>query len=174
VGDLQSSLSDADPAIKLEVRRDAAASLGVDLNKVGSTLSQLLAGDVVGTWEAPDGENYDVLLQVPRSERRNELLDIITVAGRADANGAASMVPLSTVTRLSPGLSPRQIDRVDLLRQVTVTGNIAGRDAGSVFADISKITASLKLPPGWCWPRRASAAIWKNRWAMRCRRWPWG
>ncbi|WP_239688847.1 hypothetical protein, partial [Aquitalea magnusonii] len=32
--------------------------------------------------------------------------------GRPDANGAASMVPLSTVTRLSPGLSPRQIDRV--------------------------------------------------------------
>ncbi|NWK77095.1 efflux RND transporter permease subunit [Aquitalea sp. LB_tupeE] len=148
VGDLQSSLSDADPAIKLEVRRDAAASLGVDLNKVGSTLSQLLAGDVVSTWEAPDGENYDVLLQVPRSERSNALLDIITVAGRADANGAASMVPLSTVTRLSPGLSPRQIDRVDLLRQVTVTGNIAGRDAGSAFADISKITASLKLPAG--------------------------
>jgi hypothetical protein len=24
---------------------------------------------VVGSWEAPDGENYDVLLQVPRSER---------------------------------------------------------------------------------------------------------
>ncbi|WP_374554971.1 efflux RND transporter permease subunit [Aquitalea pelogenes] len=148
VGDLQSSLSDADPAIKLEVRRDAAASLGVDLNKVGSTLSQLLAGDVVSTWEAPDGENYDVLLQVPRAERSNALLDIITVAGRADANGAASMVPLSTVTRLSPGLSPRQIDRVDLLRQVTVTGNIAGRDAGSAFADISTITASLKLPAG--------------------------
>ncbi|WP_199053504.1 efflux RND transporter permease subunit [Aquitalea sp. ASV15] len=148
VGDLQSSLADADPALKLEVRRDAAASLGVDLSRVGSTLSQLLAGDVVGSWEAPDGENYDVLLQVPRSERRNELLDIITVAGRPDANGAASMVPLSTVTRLSPGLSPRQIDRVDLLRQVTVTGNIAGRDPGSVFADISKITAALKLPPG--------------------------
>jgi hydrophobic/amphiphilic exporter-1 (mainly G- bacteria), HAE1 family len=148
VGDLQSSLADADPALKLEIRRDAAASLGVDLNRVGSTLSQLLAGDVVGSWEAPDGENYDVLLQVPRSERRNELLDIITVAGRPDANGAASMVPLSIVTRLSPGLSPRQIDRVDLLRQVTVTGNIAGRDAGSVFADISKITAAVKLPPG--------------------------
>ncbi|MBV8679168.1 MAG: efflux RND transporter permease subunit [Aquitalea sp.] len=148
VGDLQSSLADADPALKLEVKRDAAASLGVDLNRVGSTLSQLLAGDVVGSWEAPDGENYDVLLQVPRSERRNELLDIITVAGRADANGAASMIPLSTVTHLSPGMSPRQIDRVDLLRQVTVTGNIAGRDAGSVFADISKITASIQLPAG--------------------------
>ena len=148
VSDIESSLSEADPALNVEVRRDAAASLGIDLAAVGESLSTLLAGNVVTTWEAPDGENYDVRLQVPKEQRREGLLDVLTVAGPSDAQGHKPMVPLSTVSATRNAESPRQIDRVDLLREVTLTANVSGRDTGSVFADITKLTSSLKLPPG--------------------------
>ncbi|TDR81392.1 efflux RND transporter permease subunit [Paludibacterium purpuratum] len=148
VTDARSSLADTDPALDIEVRRDAAATLGIDLNRVGQTLSTLLGGSVVTTWEAPDGENYDVRLQVPKSLRRSELLDVLTVAGNRDAAGPAAMVPLSTVTQLKNGQSPRQIDRVDLQREITVTANIVGRDPAAVFADIDKMIAKTALPEG--------------------------
>jgi hydrophobic/amphiphilic exporter-1 (mainly G- bacteria), HAE1 family len=148
VSDLHSSLSDTDPAVNIEVRRDAAATLGIDLGRVGQTMSTLLAGSVTTTWEAPDGENYDVRLQVPKHLRSSELLDVLTVAGNRGEDGQAAMVPLSTVTRLLPGHNPREIDRVDLQREITVTGNISGRDAGSVFADIDRVIRDTPLPEG--------------------------
>lgn len=148
VKDVQSSLADADPALNIRVERDAAAGLGVNLASVGDTLSTLLAGSVVTSWEAPDGENYDVRLQVPKGERRAEILDVLTLPGRRTDNGMTEMVPLSTVARLDTGTTPRQIDRVDLMREITISANIAGRDAGSVFADVSRVLADTRLPPG--------------------------
>jgi len=89
VSDVASSLSDADPALNVQLRRDAAANLGVDLARVGNTLSVLLGGSTATTWEAPDGENYSVRLQIPRDERAAELLDVLTVPGkRADTGGS--------------------------------------------------------------------------------------
>lgn len=148
VSDIESSLSDANPALDIEVDRDAAAGLGVDLTRVGNTLSILLAGDTVTTWEAPDGENYDVRMQIPKDQRANELLDILTVAGGRNSAGASSMVPLSAVTIIRDATSPRQIDRVNLQREVTITANIAGRNNSDVFADIDRLEQQLSLPLG--------------------------
>ncbi|BEV73440.1 efflux RND transporter permease subunit [Paludibacterium sp. THUN1379] len=144
----RSSLAEADPSLDIQVRRDAAASLGIDLSRVGQTLSTLLGGSVVTTWEAPDGENYDVRLQVPKSLRRSELLDVLTVAGNRDASAGASMVPLSTVTQLKRGETPREIDRVDLQREITVTANISERDPAAVFADVDRLIKQTRLPDG--------------------------
>lgn len=148
VSDIESSMANADPSLDIEVDRDAAAGLGVDLTRVGSTLSILLAGDTVTTWEAPDGENYDVRMQIPKDQRVNELLEILTVAGGRDSAGGASMVPLSAVTLIRNATSPRQIDRVDLQREVTITANIVSRNNSDVFADIDKLERNLSLPLG--------------------------
>lgn len=148
VSDIESSLSDANPALDVEVDRDAAAGLGVDLSRVGNTLSILLAGDTVTTWEAPDGENYDVRMQIPKGQRVNELLDILTVAGGRNSAGSSSMVPLSAVTVIRDASSPRQIDRVNLQREVTITANITGRSNSDVFADIDQLEQQLSLPLG--------------------------
>lgn len=148
VRDIESNLSEGDPALNLVLKRDAATSLGVDLARVGKTLSILLAGNAVTTWEAPDGENYDVKLRVPKSERRQELLDALTVAGRPDANGAANMIPLSSLIETRQGISPRQIKRVNMMREITILANIEGRDAGTVSAEVHQLVEGLKLPPG--------------------------
>ncbi|MXR35645.1 efflux RND transporter permease subunit [Craterilacuibacter sinensis] len=148
VSDVQSSLAEADPGLRISLERDAAAGLGVDLARVGETLSTLLAGSTVTTWEAPDGENYDVTLQVPQPERQRELLDVLSVAGSNDADGARQMVPLSALTRIEPESSPRQIERVDMLREVGVSANISGRSPAAVFADLDKVLADGSLPPG--------------------------
>ena len=148
VSDVESSLSDADPALNVQLHRDAAATLGVDLARVGNTLSVLLGGSTATTWEAPDGENYSVRLQVPREERAAELLDVLMVPGRRADSGEAQMVPLSQVASIVPATSPRQIERTDLMREISVTANISGRSSGEVFADVDKVLKAVKLPAG--------------------------
>ena len=78
----------------------------MDLAKVGDTLSILLAGNVVTTWEAPDGESYSVKLRVPKPARRQELLDVLTVSGRPESNGLSNMIPLSSLIDFTEGVSP--------------------------------------------------------------------
>ncbi|SCK07409.1 efflux RND transporter permease subunit [Vogesella sp. LIG4] len=148
VTDVQSSLNDADPALNLQVKREAASTLGVDLARVGSTVSALLGGSTLTQWEAPDGENYDVRLQVPRDARVAELLDVLTVPGKRADSGEAQMVPLSQVASMLPGSSPRQIDRTDLMREITLTANISGRGATEVYADIDRMLKTAQLPQG--------------------------
>jgi len=49
---------------------------------------------------------------------------------------------------ISPATSPRQIERTDLMREISITANISGRSSGEVFADVDKVLKQLKLPPG--------------------------
>ena len=150
VSDVESSFDDADPALSVEVKRDAAARAGVNLDRVGATLSTLLAGTTATTWEAPDGENYDVRVQIPRDARSTELLDVLTVASdQRDADGQARMIPLSTVADVKVSTTPRQIDRMDQAREVTLTANIQGKDARQVFQAIDQLLKDTPLPPGY-------------------------
>ncbi|POZ62222.1 efflux RND transporter permease subunit [Chromobacterium alticapitis] len=148
VKDIESNLTEGDPSLSLTLKRDAALSLGVDLNRVGNLLSMLLAGNVVTTWEAPDGQNYDVRLRVPKDERRQELLDQLKVAGNPDANGSAQMVPLSTLIETRQGVSPRQIKRTNMMREIGINANVEGRDVGSAMSDVDKAMDGIQLPPG--------------------------
>lgn len=150
--DLQSSFQDADPAFNINVNRDIAANMGIQLSDVGSTLASLFAGNKISTWEDPkNGENYDVVVQIPEDERNKDALSLLKVPSSSinPVTGAPMMVALSTVTTTRSDFSPREIDRVDLQRKVTITGNIIGSDNQKVFSEIQKILDKYQLPSGY-------------------------
>lgn len=152
VTDLESSYQDADPAYNISLNRDLAANLGINLADVGSTLSSLFAGNKVSTWEDPvSGENYDVVVQIPEDERNKDALDLLQVpTNQIDQDTSApKMVSLAAITHLRNGLSPREIDHIDLRRKITITGNIIGNDNQAVFNKIQKILDSYQLPSGY-------------------------
>jgi HAE1 family hydrophobic/amphiphilic exporter-1 len=59
------------------------------------------------------------------------------------------MVSLATITKTRTGFSPREIDHVNLLRNVAITGNITGTDNQQVYTQIQKILDSYQLPSGY-------------------------
>lgn len=83
--------------------REAAAGLGINLTRLADTFAVLFAGKVASTWEAPDGENYDVRLQIPEDARTADLLDQLTIAGSRNEAGSAAMTPLSAISRIESG-----------------------------------------------------------------------
>ncbi|HNJ83836.1 MAG TPA: efflux RND transporter permease subunit, partial [Piscinibacter sp.] len=148
--DLDSTLKDDKPTVAIEVKRDAAADAGLNVNALAGTLRTLVAGNTVGNWRAPDGENYDVNVRLA-PDSRDTLADLqrlpITVAAAAD--GSPRVVRLAQVADLRASTGPNQINRRDLNREINIDANALGRSAGEVSADVKKVLDSIAWPPGY-------------------------
>ena len=148
--DLDSTLKDDKPTVAIEVKRDAAADAGLNVNALAGTLRTLVAGNTVGNWRAPDGENYDVNVRLA-PDSRDTLADLqrlpITVAAAAD--GPPRVVRLAQVADLRASTGPNQINRRDLNREINIDANALGRSAGEVSADVKKVLDSIAWPPGY-------------------------
>ena len=148
--DLDSTLKPDKPTVAVDVKRDAAADLGLNVNTLANTLRVLVAGTSVGSWRASDGENYDVRLRLAPDSRDSaaDLVNLPLVIG-ANADGSARVVRLSQVADVRPATGPNQINRRDLNREVNIDANAIGRSSGEVSADIRAVLDSIAWPPGY-------------------------
>jgi HAE1 family hydrophobic/amphiphilic exporter-1 len=150
VVDIKSSLGEPKPEFRIDVDRDVANRIGVDIGSIAGTIRPLLAGQTATRWEDPTGEERDVVVQVPKSMRAS-LQDIasIPVAASARANGLAQLVPLSDIANIQSGTAPAQIDRKDLERVATIGANVSGTTISEASSAITAKLASIKLPAGY-------------------------
>jgi multidrug efflux pump subunit AcrB len=151
VVDLENSLDLADPAIVVKVNAAVASDLGLSVERIGATLRPLVNGAVVGNWLAPDGQNYEVNVQLPRAGRQTlaDLDDLYVSSTRLDANGTPMMVALRQVVDFVQSSSPRIIKRQNLERRVGIYANVEGRPAGDVAKEVSNYVSGISLPPGY-------------------------
>jgi HAE1 family hydrophobic/amphiphilic exporter-1 len=149
--DIDSSQKAAKPTIAVRVNRELASDLGVGVGRIGEALRPLIAGEAVSTWKAPDDENYDVKVRLPRAERegRSDLERIYIASSQTNADGSPKMVPLRQVAEFVPTFGATQINRKDLTREVLVTANPLGRPAGDLGEEIKKRLGDIPTPPGY-------------------------
>jgi HAE1 family hydrophobic/amphiphilic exporter-1 len=147
--DLDSTLKPDKPTIAVDVKRDAAADLGLNVNTVAGTLRTLVAGTTVGNWRAANGESYDVQLRLAPQYRESlaDLAELPLVLTAAD--GSARTVRLAQVADVRPSTGPNQVNRRDLNREINIDANALGRSAGEVSDDIRRVLAETALPPGY-------------------------
>ncbi len=148
--DLDSTLKPDKPTLAVEVRREAAADLGLNVNSLASTLRALVAGQTVGNWRASDGENYDVKVRLAPTSRDSaaDLRNVPLVLAPA-ADGSPRVVRLSQVADVRPSTGPNQVNRRDLSREINIDGNALGRSSGDIVADIRKELDAMTWPPGY-------------------------
>ena len=148
--DLDTTLKPDKPTVAIEVRRDAASDAGLNVNMLANTLRTLVAGTTVGNWRAPDGENYDVNVQLaPESRYAIGDLGRLPINVGAAADGSARSVRLSQVADITPSNGPNQINRRDLNREINIDANAFGRSSGDFSADIKKVLDETSWPPGY-------------------------
>jgi len=147
--DLDSTLKPDKPTIAVDIRRDAAADLGLNVDAVAGTLRTLIAGTTVGNWRAANGENYDVWLRLAPQLRRSaaDLPDLPLVLAAAD--GGTRVVRLAQVADIRATSGPNQINRRDLNREINIDANALGRSAGAVSADVRRVLDAVAWPPGY-------------------------
>ncbi len=152
VVDVQSSLGEPRPELRVNVRRDVANEVGLDIGQIAATVRPFLAGETVTRWEDPTGEERDVVIQMPAGQRvsAQDLAGLPVATARRSANGSVITVPLGDVATVEEGTAPAQIDRQSLQRVARVT---AGTEGDLSIAEASTTIRAeldrLDLPPGY-------------------------
>lgn len=148
--DLDSSLKPNKPTIEVDIQRDAAADLGLNVNQIAGALRTLVAGQTVGNWRASDDQTYDVNVRLA-PQARNTLADLerlpFTLGSNAD--GSSRVVRLNQVATLRESTGSNQINRRDLTREVAINANVFNRSGGEVSNDIRKALDGVSFPPGY-------------------------
>ncbi|HEX4870662.1 MAG TPA: efflux RND transporter permease subunit [Moraxellaceae bacterium] len=150
--DLESSLKEPRPTLSLQVDRERAADLGLSVGQVAAGLRPLLAGEAVTSWQAEDGENYDVRVQLPASGRESgaDVAALPLASGLVNPlTGQPEMVTVGQVATVKESTGTTQINRRNLYREVLFAANVQGRPAGDVGADLEKIAEAMQLPVGY-------------------------
>ena len=132
------------PELAVAVRRDKAADLGVPVENIGRTLESLLGGRQVTRFKR-EGEQYDVIVQVAETGRRNpdDIRDIY-VRGR-DGN----MISLDNLVDVSETIAPRELNHFGQRRAVSITANLApGYTLSEALAYMDEAAAEI-LKPGY-------------------------
>jgi CzcA family heavy metal efflux pump len=130
--------------VEVEVKMDAAQRLGVKPGDVRRASGILLAGEEAGDIFR-DGKAYDVnIWSTP--ETRHSIEDVRNLLIDTPNSGPVRLTDLADV-RIKA--TPNHIDRERQSRKIDVTANVAGRDIGSVAADVQKIVSQVAMPLGY-------------------------
>jgi HAE1 family hydrophobic/amphiphilic exporter-1 len=152
VVDVRSSLGDPKPEYRIDVNRDIANEVGLDIGQIATTIRPVLAGETATSWEDPTGEERDVVVQVAPEQRRT-VEDIATIplsTSRRTADGAVATVPLRDVASIELGTAPAQIDRKNLQRVATISGSTAPElSIAEASQAIQQVADEMKLPAGY-------------------------
>ncbi|MBK6766724.1 MAG: efflux RND transporter permease subunit [bacterium] len=133
------------PQLRIEMDREAMAMYGVQAEDLAHDLETAFNGAVVG--QVLEGQfPYDLTVRFTEAARDN-----------ADAIGAAlfatpvgHQVPLRELTRIERSTGPNTISRENVSRKIVIQANAAGRDVGSVVADIKeRIDERVRFPEGY-------------------------
>jgi cobalt-zinc-cadmium resistance protein CzcA len=125
--------------------RNALSRYDLSVNQVMDLVSNGLGGGSAG--QVINGnERYDIYVRLEQSARNNA--EAIRNLRLKAADGA--WVRLMEVADVSLVSGPPQISRDDVQRRVVIQANVAGRDMGSVVADIQRaIDTEVDLPAGY-------------------------
>ena len=150
VVDVDSTLKPDKPTFRVDVQREAAADLGLSVGSIGTQLRNLVAGQTVGNWRAADDQTYDVNVRLaPTARNTPEDLERLPFPVATAADGSSRVVKLNQVARVREDTGPNQINRRDLMREITFSANALGRSTGEISADIRRMMTELNLPSGY-------------------------
>lgn len=116
-----SDYEERQPQMRIQVDRSRAAALGVSLTSIGRTLETMLGSRVVTTFQQ-EGEEYDVLLQAEEADRATPS-DLFNIYVRSDTSG--ELVSLGNLVTLTEEAGPKELNRFDRLRAISVTSGLA-------------------------------------------------
>ncbi len=139
--DVDTSLSNRKPEVRVYVDRKKASDLGVQVQNVASSLNVFVGGEKVSKYRE-GADQYDVWLRADLPFRSS----IPEVANLPVPSSKLGKVRIRDVAALSPEMGPAQIDRATRQRQVTITANLDGVPLGAATDHIRKIVDRMDLP----------------------------
>ncbi len=148
--DVETSIKEGTPTLAVRLKPDLAAEIGMTHTQLGDSLRTLIGGQNSGYWQAPDGQNYEVITQVARARRAigDDVSNLNLVTGRSLGDGSPEVLPLHAIAVVEPAVNVENIRRQNLQRRVALFANIEGRPSGDVGQEVHDLVKAEQLAPG--------------------------
>ncbi len=144
ITDARTTRKSGTPQEMIRIDRRKAAALGLTVRDVARVIETAVAGRLAGEFRT-EGDAHRILVQLHDAEHRSidEILDLQLRTPTGEE------IALRQVAHSETGRGPVLIDRKDQQRIVRVEANVAGRDLGSVAADVDAKLRAIARPPGY-------------------------
>jgi hydrophobic/amphiphilic exporter-1 (mainly G- bacteria), HAE1 family len=142
---VQSSIDAVLPEYHVLVNEGEALKYGLTPRAVGQEISRALHGQLVGRLRGEEGLlNIRVGLQEQCRETMEDLLRIPLESGLMGI-----IVPLGTVASVEEGTGPATITREEQKESIEITGQIEGKDIGTLLSEVLQRVDDMDLPAGY-------------------------
>ncbi|MEO7524488.1 MAG: multidrug efflux RND transporter permease subunit, partial [Ferruginibacter sp.] len=132
------------PSYQVDVNREKAKQLGVNINEVYSTLSTLLGSSYVNDFNLY-GRNFRVLAQADSAYRSN----ISDIGKYYVRNSSGGMIPLNTIVTTTLTENPYLISHYNIYRSIEINGSPKpGYSSGQAINALKEVAAET-LPAGY-------------------------
>jgi multidrug efflux pump len=108
------------PQLAVDIDREKAAGLGIDVEIIGRTLETLLGGRQVTRFKR-EGKQYDVIVQLEAKDR-NTPADLTSIFVRARDG---TLVQLSNLVKVRETVGPKELNHFNRLRATVLSANVA-------------------------------------------------
>ncbi|HEX9182772.1 MAG TPA: efflux RND transporter permease subunit [Burkholderiales bacterium] len=120
------------PQLAVDIDREKAAALGIDVETIGRTLETLLGGRQVTRFKR-EGKQYEVIVQLEAKDR-NTPADLTSIFVRARDG---TLVQLSNLVKVRETVGPKELNHFNRLRATVLSANVApGFTLGEALDDL--------------------------------------
>lgn len=139
--DVESSLEQGQPEVRVIVDQERAANLGLTVRAVADRVVSKVRGQVATRYNFRD-RKIDVLVRVEESDRAS----LEDLRGLIVNPGSEREVPLSAVAELVVGEGPAEINRIDQERVALVTAGLRFGDLGAAVEEARDLVEDIPVP----------------------------
>ncbi|UCF71611.1 MAG: efflux RND transporter permease subunit [candidate division WOR-3 bacterium] len=138
--DLETSIAEGKPEMRLVIDRQKAANFGLTPYQIGQVLRSRVEGIVASQYRRK-GNEYNIKVMYDKKHH-----DDIKKISSMTITTPMGEVPILNFIKETIATGPVKIEHEDNYRLVSVSGNIEGRDQGSVASDVQRIINSIPIP----------------------------
>jgi len=139
--DVTTDLQISNPQVNVEIDRERASALGVTAEQIEQALYDAYGSRQVSTIFTPNDQYWVILELMPEFQRDLSALQSLYVQGNGN-----SLVPLSAVARLAPGVGPMSVNHQGQIPAVTLSFNLRPGTSLGQAVDAVQRSARETLP----------------------------
>ena len=141
--DVTSDLQIANPEVEVAIDRDRASAHGVTARQVEQALNNAYGSSQVSTIFTPSDQYWVILELLPQYQRDAGALQNLYVQGAGDS----SLVPLSAIATITPGVGPLSVNHKGQVPAVTVSFNLKpGASLSDAVGAVDREARSVLAP----------------------------
>jgi HAE1 family hydrophobic/amphiphilic exporter-1 len=147
--DIEATLEHDIPEYRLSVDREKAMNSGIMTDHIVRTVSALVGGEAVSTYEDEDGDAVDVRVRLPENQRRDpSQVQNLRLAVQKGSN-LSGLMPIGNIAAYDVSDSPSEINRQALSREVEVSANLDRIPIGTAVKKVKKAAEKIQMEPGY-------------------------